>query len=125
MCVCRCQSICDLSFQLEKELECRNSEVSKLQQVVSDLQVYVQEEREQVLRLYTENDRLQVYFLFHICTVHLDIIKVFIYSPTDTLVSCLKKNNIKIYIKTAPTWFGVVTPSSGSAIIHAYKSYCC
>ena len=63
MCVCRCQSICDLSFQLEKELECRNSEVSKLQQSVSDLQVYVQQEREQVLRLYTENDRLQVYLL--------------------------------------------------------------
>jgi hypothetical protein len=63
VCVCRCQSICDLSFQLEKELECRNSEVSKLQQVVSDLQVYVQQEREQVLRLYTENDRLQVHLL--------------------------------------------------------------
>jgi len=76
MCVCRCQSICDLSFQLEKELECRNSEVSKLQKVVSDLQVYVQQEREQVLRLYTENDRLQVFFLFHIRTAHLDIIKV-------------------------------------------------
>jgi hypothetical protein len=63
VCVCRCQSICDLSFQLEKDLECRNSEVSKLQQIVSDLQVYVQQEREQVLRLYTENDRLQVYLL--------------------------------------------------------------
>ena len=33
------------------------------------------------------------------------------------LVSCLK-NNIKIYIKTSPTCFGVtVTPSSGSASI--------
>ena len=63
VCVCRCQSICDLSFQLEKDLECRNSEVSKLQQIVSDLQVYVQQEREQVLRLYTENDRLKVYLL--------------------------------------------------------------
>lgn len=63
VCVCRCQSICDLSFQLEKDLESRNSEVSKLQQIVSDLQVYVQQEREQVLRLYTENDRLQVYLL--------------------------------------------------------------
>jgi len=46
--------------------------------------------------------------------VHLDIIKVF-YSPTDAQVSCLK-NNIKIYITTAPTCFGAVTPSSGSAI---------
>ena len=28
---------------------------------------------------------------------------------------CLK-NNIKIYIKIAPTWFGAVTPSSGSSL---------
>ena len=31
-------------------------------------------------------------------TAHLDIIKVFFYSPTDAQVNCLK-NNIKIYIK--------------------------
>jgi hypothetical protein len=29
---------------------------------------------------------------------------------------CLKKNNIKIYMKTAPKCFGAVTPSSGSAL---------
>jgi len=46
-------------------------------------------------------------------TVHLDIIKV-LYSPTDAQVNCLK-NNIKIDIKTAPTCFCSVTPSSGSA----------
>ena len=35
--------------------------------------------------------------------------------------SVVLKNNIKIYIKTAPTCFGVtVTPSSGSALICAY-----
>jgi len=39
---------------------------------------------------------------FHICTVHLDIIKVF-YSPTAAQVNFLK-NNINIYIKTAPTY---------------------
>jgi hypothetical protein len=44
----------------------------------------------------------------------------FIYSPTDALVSCLKKNCIKVYIKAAPTCFGAVTPSSGSALIRAY-----
>jgi len=43
----------------------------------------------------------------------------FIYSPTDALVNCLK-NNIKIYIKITPTCFGVVTPSSGSALIRVY-----
>jgi hypothetical protein len=51
------------------------------------------------------------------------IYQSFIYSPTDALVSCLK-NNIKIYtkicIKTAPTCFGAVTPSSGSVLIRAY-----
>jgi hypothetical protein len=46
--------------------------------------------------------------------VHLDIIKVF-YSTTDAQVNCLK-NYFKIYIKTAPTCFGAVTPSSGSAL---------
>jgi hypothetical protein len=51
--------------------------------------------------------------------VHLDIIEVF-YSPTDAQVNCLK-NNYKIYIKitinTAPTRFGAVTLSSGSALL--------
>jgi hypothetical protein len=51
---------------------------------------------------------------FHTRTVHLDIIKVF-YSLSDAQVNCLK-NNIKIYIKTAPTCFGAVVPSSGSAL---------
>ena len=46
--------------------------------------------------------------------MYLDIIKVF-YSPTDSQEKCLK-NNIKIYIKTAPTCFGAVTPSSESAL---------
>jgi hypothetical protein len=40
----------------------------------------------------------------------------FFYSPTDAQVSCLK-NNIKIYIKTALTRFGAVTPSSGSTLL--------
>jgi hypothetical protein len=42
-----------------------------------------------------------------------------IYSPTDAQVNSLK-NDFKIYIKmnieTAPTCFGVVTQSSGSAL---------
>jgi hypothetical protein len=38
--------------------------------------------------------------------VHLDIIKVF-YLPPDAQQNCFKKN-IKIYIKTAPTYFGAI-----------------
>jgi hypothetical protein len=44
----------------------------------------------------------------------------FFYSPTDAQVNRLKnsfKIYIKIYIKTAPTYFGAVTPSSGSALL--------
>jgi len=55
-----------------------------------------------------------VYIFFYICTVHRDIIKVF-YSPTTAQV-IVWKNNIKIYIKIAPTCFGAVTTSSGSAL---------
>jgi hypothetical protein len=46
----------------------------------------------------------------------------FFHSPTDAQVNCLK-NDFKIYIKidikTAPTCFGAVTPSSGSTLICA------
>jgi hypothetical protein len=44
----------------------------------------------------------------------------FFYPPTDAPVNCLK-NSFKIYIKidikTAPTCFNAVTPSSGSALL--------
>jgi len=54
---------------------------------------------------------------FHIRTMHFDIIEVLF---THQLILVLK-NDIKIYIKTAPTRFGVtVTPSSGSALICVY-----
>jgi hypothetical protein len=46
--------------------------------------------------------------------LHLDIIKV-IYSPANAQATVFK-DNIKLYIKTAPTCFGAVTPSSGSAL---------
>jgi len=46
--------------------------------------------------------------------VHRVIIKVF-YSPTKAQVIVLK-TILKFYIKIAPTCFGAVTPSSGSAL---------
>jgi hypothetical protein len=44
---------------------------------------------------------------FHSRTVHLDIIRVF-HLPTDAQESYFK-TSIKIYIKTGPTWFGLIT----------------
>jgi hypothetical protein len=38
--------------------------------------------------------------------MHPDIIRAF-YSPTDAQENCFKKN-IKIYVKTAPTCFGLI-----------------
>jgi len=40
--------------------------------------------------------------------MHLDIIRFFFYFATDAKESCFKKN-IKIYIKRAPTCFGLIT----------------
>ena len=50
------------------------------------------------------------------------IYQIFIYSPSDAPVSCLKKNcikiYIKIYIKTTPTCFDVtVTPKHVGAVL--------
>ena len=77
------------------------------------------------LRIYYEKG---VFFFFssppHTCTVHLDIIKVsFIHQLMHWWV--ILKNSIKIYIKTAPTCFGVtVTPSSGNILIRAPWWWC-
>jgi hypothetical protein len=51
---------------------------------------------------------------FYSRTVHLDIIKVF-YLPTDAREFCFKRN-IKIYIKNAPTSFGLITTIRERAI---------
>jgi hypothetical protein len=56
------------------------------------------------------------FFFFHNRTMHLDIIKVLLIHQLMHKWVVLK-NNIKIYIKTAPTCFGAVTPPSGSALI--------
>jgi len=52
--------------------------------------------------------RLTQYFsIIFTVNVHLDITNIS-YLPTDAQENCVKRN-IKIYIKTAPTSFGVIT----------------
>lgn len=46
--------------QLEWELRQREEEIAELQKALSDMQVYLFQEREHVLRLYAENDRLKI-----------------------------------------------------------------
>jgi hypothetical protein len=47
------------------------------------------------------------FFFPHSRIVHLDIVKVF-YLPTDAQENCFKKD-FKIYIKTAPACFSLIT----------------
>ena len=49
-----------LQHQLEWELRQREEEIAELQKALSDMQVYLFQEREHVLRLYAENDRLKI-----------------------------------------------------------------
>lgn len=51
---------CEEQHRLENELHHRENEISDLQKAVSDMQVCILQEREQVLRLYAENDRLKI-----------------------------------------------------------------
>lgn len=46
--------------RVQWEVRQREEEISELQKALSDMQVYLFQEREQVLRLYAENDRLKL-----------------------------------------------------------------
>lgn len=46
--------------KVEEELKGREAEVHQLQKALSDIQVFLMQERENVVRLYAENDRLKL-----------------------------------------------------------------
>ncbi|PKK30263.1 coiled-coil domain containing 77 [Columba livia] len=50
----------DEQHKLQWEVRQREEEISELQNALSDMQVYLFQEREHVLRLYSENDRLKI-----------------------------------------------------------------
>ncbi|XP_070612564.1 coiled-coil domain-containing protein 77 isoform X2 [Erythrolamprus reginae] len=50
----------DEQHKLEWEMRQREEEIAELQKALSDVQVYLFQEREHVLRLYAENDRLKI-----------------------------------------------------------------
>uniref|UniRef100_A0A8C5UDX7 Coiled-coil domain containing 77 n=1 Tax=Malurus cyaneus samueli TaxID=2593467 RepID=A0A8C5UDX7_9PASS len=50
----------DDQHQLQWEVRHLEEEIAELQKALSDMQVYLFQEREQVLRLYSENDRLKI-----------------------------------------------------------------
>ena len=49
-----------LQHKVEWELKQREAEIVELQKALSDMEVFLFKEREHVLRLYAENDRLKV-----------------------------------------------------------------
>lgn len=56
-------SIFPVQHKLHWEIRQREEEISELQKALSDMQVYLFQEREHVLRLYAENDRLKIRFV--------------------------------------------------------------
>lgn len=50
----------DDQHKLQWELRQKDDEIAELQKAVSDMQVFLFQEREQVIKLYAENDRLKV-----------------------------------------------------------------
>lgn len=73
--------------KLQWELRQREEEIVELQKALSDMQVYLFQEREHVLRLYSENDRLKVEKSFSIISFGEGIIL-----PLNLLVNqCIKK----------------------------------
>ncbi|XP_010343331.3 coiled-coil domain-containing protein 77 isoform X3 [Saimiri boliviensis] len=51
---------CEIQHKLECDLQQREEEIAELQKALSDMQVCLFQEREHVLRLYSENDRLRI-----------------------------------------------------------------
>lgn len=49
-----------VQHKLQWEVRQREEEIAELQNALSDMQVYLFQEREQALRLYAENDRLKI-----------------------------------------------------------------
>ncbi|XP_036962270.1 coiled-coil domain-containing protein 77 [Acanthopagrus latus] len=54
------KGITDDQHKLQWEVRQREGEIAELQNALSDMQVYLFQEREQSLRLYAENDRLKI-----------------------------------------------------------------
>lgn len=54
------KGITEDQHKLQMELRQREGEIAELQNALSDMQVYLFQEREQSLRLYAENDRLKI-----------------------------------------------------------------
>lgn len=52
------------NHQLEWEIRQREDEIAELQKALSDMQVFLFKEREQVLNLYKENDGFKVSFVY-------------------------------------------------------------
>uniref|UniRef100_A0A2D4JI91 Coiled-coil domain-containing protein 77 n=1 Tax=Micrurus lemniscatus lemniscatus TaxID=129467 RepID=A0A2D4JI91_MICLE len=50
----------DEQHKIQWEMRQREEEIAELQKALSDMQVYLFQEREHVLRLYSENDRLKI-----------------------------------------------------------------
>jgi hypothetical protein len=66
-------------------------------------------------------DFYKIRYFSHICSVHLDVIKSS-FCPTER-TNKLLQNNVKIYIKSAPTCFGLTTIIRELTVCNLLKLY--
>ncbi|RZF38479.1 hypothetical protein LSTR_LSTR006074 [Laodelphax striatellus] len=90
----RCKKVCDEDWTAQEELLKRNDEVSELKKAVSDLQVFLYQEREHVLQLSAENDRLRLTQLDY--QRKLDTVLSFAGLPNDFITFICTDPNVTI-----------------------------
>ncbi|XP_039281136.1 coiled-coil domain-containing protein 77 isoform X2 [Nilaparvata lugens] len=90
----RCKKVCDKDWTTQEELLKRTDEVSELKKTVSDLQVFLYQEREHVLQLSAENDRLRLAQLDY--QKKLDTVLSFTGLPNDFITFICTDPNVTI-----------------------------
>ena len=70
----------DVKHKMQWELRQREQEIAELQKALSDMQLYLFQEREHVLRLYADNDKVKV-GLFAILLFYIGFLVHFLQYP--------------------------------------------
>ena len=100
---------CDLRIKINASLWAPGANIGKVGYYILQFNTV------QLLSFHNTGRQFTSFNITHSHFLNTSVFITVFYLPTDAQVNCLK-NNITIHIKTAPTCFGTVTPSSGSAL---------
>ncbi len=111
---------------MEWEVRKRESEIVELQKAISDLQIYLFQEREQVLRLYAENDRLKVWLINHkkyFCKILIQIQELQDRKKINRLLNLcgVSEEEITYFVKEPPG-VGIVPQKVSPVVVNEQRS---